>query len=79
MIISSDPFFLAFDSGKTSGQNMVMSVSGKDVCGYCRGDVAAAAEKAGLKSLLVNAFDNETGLPKTYYWQPGMKSLKEGD
>jgi hypothetical protein len=21
--------------------------------------------------------DNVTGLPKTYYWQPGMKSIKE--
>ena len=33
----------------------------------CKGDVAAAAEKAGLKSLTVQAVDDKTGLPKTYH------------
>lgn len=47
---------------------MSMTVAGKDVCGYCKGDIAAAAEAAGLKSLTVQAVDNVTGLPKTYYW-----------
>ena len=67
----------AYNSGKTQGAKMSMTVSGKDVCGYCKGDIAAAADAAGLKSLTVQAVDNMTGLPKTYYWQPGMKSIKE--
>lgn len=64
-------------AGKTQGAEMSMTVSGKDVCGYCKGDIAAAANAAGLKSLTVQAVDNATGLPKTYYWLPGMKSIKE--
>jgi hypothetical protein len=67
----------AYNAGKTQGTDMSMAVSGKDVCGYCKGDIAAAADAAGLKSLTVQAVDNVTGLPKTYYWQPGMKSIKE--
>jgi hypothetical protein len=39
--------------------------SGKDVCGFCKGDIAAAAERAELKSLTVSAIDDNTGLPKT--------------
>ncbi|MDQ1232466.1 hypothetical protein QE379_003892 [Sphingomonas sp. SORGH_AS 879] len=67
----------AFDAGKTQGQSMNMTVSGKDVCGFCRGDIAAAADKAGLKSLTINAIDNDTLLPKKYIWNPGMKSIQE--
>jgi len=67
----------AYNAGKTQGSGMSMTVSGKDVCGYCKGDIAAAANAAGLKSLTVQAVDNVTGLPKTYYWLPGMKSIKE--
>lgn len=29
---------------------MALKVEGKAVCSYCRGDIAAAAEKAGLNS-----------------------------
>lgn len=67
----------AYTAGKTQGAEMSMTVAGKDVCGFCKGDIAAAADAAGLKSLTVQAVDNVTGLPKTYYWQPGMKSIKE--
>jgi len=67
----------AFDAGKTKGQDMTMNVTGLDVCGYCKGDIAAAAQAAELKSLTVFAIDNVTGEPKTYYWRPGMKSIKE--
>lgn len=56
---------------------MTMGVTGLDVCGYCEGGIAAAARAAELKSLTVFARDNLTGDPKTYYWRPGMKSLKE--
>ena len=66
----------AFNAGKTKGQSMTMSVSGKDVCGYCKGDIAAAAERAGLKSLTINAIDNVTKLPKIYQWTPGMTTIK---
>ena len=67
----------AYNAGGTQGNDMSMTVSGKDVCGYCKGDIAAAADAAGLKSLTIEAMDNATGSPKTYYWRPGMKSLKE--
>lgn len=66
----------AYSARKTQGAEMSMTVSGKDVCGYCKGDIAAAADAAGLKSLTVRAIDNVTGLPKTYYWIPGMKSIR---
>lgn len=67
----------AYNAGKTKGASMTMTVSGKDVCGYCKGDIAAAAQASGLKSLTVNATDDVTGKNKTYYWTPGMKSIKE--
>ena len=66
-----------YSSGKTAGADMSMTVAGKDVCGFCKGDIAAAAEKAELKSLTVKAIDDKTGLPKNYYWESGMKSIKE--
>ena len=67
----------AYNSGKTQGASMTMTVSGKDVCGYCKGDIAAAAQQSGLKSLTVQATDYETGKTTNYFWQPGMKSIKE--
>ena len=67
----------AYSSGKTAGADMSMTVAGKDVCGFCKGDIAAAAEKAELKSLTVRAIDDKTGLPKNYYWESGMKYIKE--
>ncbi|MFY0476751.1 cytidine deaminase-like fold-containing protein [Achromobacter marplatensis] len=42
-----------------------------------KGDIAAAAEKAGLKSLTVQAMGDVTGLPKKYNWVPGMRWIKE--
>lgn len=63
----------AFDAGVTSGSAMKLVVKGKAVCGFCRGDVAAMANKADLKSLEV--YEEATG--NTLYWQPGMKSLKK--
>ena len=62
----------AFEAGATSGADMTLTVTGKAVCGFCRGDVAAMAHEAGLKSLTVR--EQATG--NTLYWQPGMKSLK---
>ncbi|NWB31899.1 cytidine deaminase-like fold-containing protein [Pseudomonas gingeri] len=67
----------AYDAGKTQGADMAMNVAGKDVCGFCKGDIAASAEKSGLKYLTVQAIDDVTGLPKTYNWVPGMRSIKE--
>jgi filamentous hemagglutinin len=61
----------AYDAGETQGQSMPMNVTGKYVCGYCSGNIAAAAEKSGLTSLTINAADNATGAPKTYYWVQG--------
>lgn len=50
-----------------------MTVTGKAVCGYCRGDIAAVAEKAGVKSLTI--YEQKTG--KTLYWKTGMRTLRE--
>ncbi|WKV52818.1 hemagglutinin repeat-containing protein [Dickeya fangzhongdai] len=65
----------AFEKGMTQGREMTMSVSKEPVCGFCRGDVAAMADKAGLKSLTI--YEEATG--SVLYWQPGMKSLKARD
>ncbi|MGV8001520.1 DUF637 domain-containing protein [Photorhabdus temperata subsp. temperata] len=67
----------AYNAGVSKGADLKITVVGKDVCGYCRGDIAAAAEVAGAKSVTVNAVDDITGLPKKYIWQSGMKSLRE--
>ena len=56
---------------------MTLTVEGLDVCGFCRGDIAEAAKQAGLKRLEVKAIDNKTGLPKTYIWEPGFKSIRD--
>ncbi|MEX0447440.1 hypothetical protein [Xenorhabdus sp. SGI246] len=63
----------AFEDGITIGRDMDMKVLKEPICGYCRGDIAAMADKAKLKSLTVQ--EESTG--KTFYWEPGMKSLKE--
>jgi hypothetical protein len=67
----------AFDAGKTKGSDMSMNVTGKDVCSYSKGDIAAMAEKSGLNSLTINATDRATGASKVYYWRPGMRTIKE--
>jgi len=63
----------AHEAGKTQGADMTITVAGQSVCGYCMGDIPAAAEKAGLKSLTVQ----DTMAGKTYYWKKGMRTLKE--
>lgn len=65
----------AFEKGMSQGREMTMSVSKEPVCGYCRGDIAAMADKAGLKSLTIFEETSKTVL----YWEPGMKSLKARD
>ena len=67
----------AYDRGVTKGKSMVINVQGKDVCDYCKNDIATAAEKAGLKSVTVHAIDNRTKLPKVYVWSKGQRSIKE--
>ncbi len=63
----------AFEAGSTQGQDMTLTVKGRAVCGYCRGDIAAAAHYAGLKSLTI--YEEKTG--HVLYWEPGMRSVKE--
>ena len=67
----------AYDQGVTKGKSMVINVQGKDVCDYCKNDIATAAEKAGLKSVTVHAIDNRTKLPKVYVWYKDQRSIKE--
>lgn len=63
----------AFEDGITVGKDMSMRVTKENICGYCRGDIAAMADSAGLKSLSI--YEESSG--KLLYWSPGMKSLKE--
>ncbi|RLM10083.1 hypothetical protein BIY27_14990 [Gibbsiella quercinecans] len=63
----------AFEQGITKGRDMTLTVSLEPVCGFCKGDIAAMADKAGLKSLTIVEEKTNTIL----YWQPGMKSIKE--
>jgi filamentous hemagglutinin len=63
----------AFDAGATNNASMILTVSGKPICGYCLGDIAAMAERSGMRSLRIH--EKETG--KLFHWLPGMKSLKE--
>ncbi|WP_183005860.1 hypothetical protein [Achromobacter sp. UMC71] len=65
----------AYRAGKTQGAEMTIVVKGKDVCGYCLGDIAAAADKAGLKYVTIHATKDD--VPMTYFWRPGMTSIKE--
>ena len=67
----------AYDRGETKGKSMTIIVQGKDVCTYCRNDIAIAAEKAGLEFVTIHAVDNKTNLPKTYIWSKGQTKIKE--
>ncbi|MGB9096918.1 MAG: hemagglutinin repeat-containing protein [Erwinia sp.] len=63
----------AYEQGITKGRDMTLTVSLEVVCGFCKGDIAAMADKAGLKSLTIFEEKTHTFL----YWQPGMKSIME--
>lgn len=66
----------AYENGVTEGKNMVIHVQGRDVCTYCRNDIATAARKAGLRSVTVRAIDEKNRL-HIYTWSSGKNSLKE--
>ena len=59
----------AYREGKTQGQHMNLYVQGKDVCAYCRKDIALIAEKAGLKSITIHSEDN------IYKWESGQNRI----
>eukprot|EP01032_Pedospumella_encystans_P011166 gene11166-13004_t len=61
----------ASNAGVAKGADMTLTVKGEPVCTYCRGDIPAAAEAAGLKSLTI--VDQMAGI--TYFWKPGMTKL----
>ncbi|WP_414501219.1 hypothetical protein [Zymobacter sp. IVIA_12111.31 C1] len=63
----------AFEAGKTAGNSMELIVTGEPICGYCTGDIAAMANLSGLKSLLIK--EEYTGT--VFFWNEGMKSIKE--
>ena len=62
----------ASNAGVAKGADMTLTVKGENVCDFCRGDIPAAAQAAGLKSLVI--VDEAAGV--TYYWLPGMTRLK---
>ncbi|WP_373798247.1 deaminase [Glaesserella sp.] len=65
----------AYEKGVTKGKDMVIHVQGRDVCTYCRNDIATAAKNAGLKSVTVHAV-NKDGKPVIYDWNETMSSIK---
>lgn len=65
----------AYRAGKTQGQSMFMGLS-RPPCGYCTGDLAAEAERAGLSYLRINTVNTRTLYPEAYYWMPGMKRIE---
>ncbi len=67
----------AHDAGVAKGEDLNITVTGRDVCDYCRSDIAPAAKAAGAKSVTVYAVDETTQLPKKYYWDESMKKLTE--
>jgi filamentous hemagglutinin len=65
----------AHEAGVAKGANMVMEVNGLRVCDYCKSDIPAMAEKAGLNSLEITAIDKE-GMPHSYIWRPRTKLVE---
>jgi filamentous hemagglutinin family protein len=57
----------AFDAGLTKGQAMTVVVRGEEVCSYCKSQLTAAADRAGLNSLQV--VDTVKG--RVYEWVRG--------
>ncbi|MFM1273209.1 hypothetical protein WFM03_05515 [Yersinia enterocolitica] len=53
----------AHEAGVSKGADINMVVSGKDVCGYCRGEFT------------IHAVD-KYGDPVKYTWETGMKFIK---
>ena len=62
----------AYEKGMTNGKDMLMSVSGQDICSFCLTDIKLMAEKSGLKSLTL--FEESTG--RTLYWEAGTKGFR---
>ena len=64
----------ASKEGVTRGADMIINVSGRRVCGFCRSDIPFADHNAGLKSLTV--IEEVTG--KQFYWNPsrGIRHLR---
>lgn len=67
------------DAGMAKGANINLKVTGKDVCGYCSGDIAAMAKKAEMSSVTIHGYEGvgKKSKPVTYYWEPGMRSIKK--
>ncbi len=65
----------AHEAGIAKGADLNMTVKGLDLCDYCKGDVPAAAQAAGAKSITIDAVDS-FGDPIQYYWEQGMKKMK---
>jgi filamentous hemagglutinin len=65
----------AHEAGVAKGADMVMKVDGLDVCDYCKSDIPAMAEKAGLNSLEITSTNNK-GVVRHYHWQPGTKLVE---
>ena len=61
----------AHNAGVARGSHLTMTVTGKEVCPFCRGDIPAAASAAGLKQLTI--YEAASGY--TYIWKPGMNKL----
>lgn len=66
----------AYRAGLAKDADLVINVTGRDVCNYCKGDISAMAKQVGAKSVTIHAID-EKNIARDYIWKPGMKTLQE--
>ena len=62
----------AHNAGLAKGADLKITVTGKEICSYCRSDIVSSAKAADVKSVTI--YEEKTGL--TYYWRRGMKKLE---
>jgi uncharacterized Zn-binding protein involved in type VI secretion len=59
----------AHEAGAIKGQDVTITVKGKEVCGHCMGDIPAMGRETGAKSVTV--VDTEGNV--IYKWDPSVK------
>ncbi|MCH4091115.1 cytidine deaminase-like fold-containing protein [Acetobacter sp.] len=64
----------AFDAGLTKGHDMTIKVTGQPVCSYCRSDIRAMADKAGLNKIEI--YETTTGKTLVSIRQPNGSMSK---
>ena len=66
-----DVIHQAYAEGVTRNAEMIITVRGKPVCGFCLSDLSVAAKNAGLKTLTV--LEADTGRSFIWKWDNGKR------